>query len=130
MTQFNDSYNAREKDPRIMVRAAMFYYQQLDLHLKNVQHLSQETIKYYTDRLLEITLFLEEFANKIYEDLSDEERHILEMAEEKRNENLYVKPNGSVDERSVEYIRTLIKSATERYDGIRKEAEEKINKPE
>ena len=127
MTEYKQDFNTREQDPRIMIRAAMFYYQQLDSHLKNTTHLSQETIKFYVDRLLEITLYLEDLANQIYEGLSDEERAILELAEKKRNENLYIKTDGSKDERAIEHIRSVIEASTKRYNEIREEAKSKLS---
>lgn len=128
MTDFKEDFNTREVDPRLMIRAAVFYYEQLDKHIKNVQHLSEETIKYYVERLLEITLHLEDFANQIYDNLSDEERAILKFAEQQRNKGLYLKENGEpLSKDSIDAINRVIDASTKRYEAIREKAQGKLN---
>lgn len=129
MTEFKEDFNKREVDPRIIIRSCMFYYNQLDKHLKNVIHLSQETIKYYTERILEATLFLEEYANQIYDELSEEEKEILKLAETKRNERLYTDSAGSpLSPKDINAIKTCIDTSNNRYTKIHEEAEDRTNK--
>lgn len=128
MTEFKENFNKRECDPRIIVRACMFYYKELDMHLKNVKHLSQEMIKYYADRLLEATLFLEKYASQIYEGLTEEEKKILELAEAKRNEHLYTDSAGyPLSPKDINAINTCIDSSNDRYDKIHTQSEERVN---
>ena len=128
MTNFKEDFHKREIDPRIIIRACMFYYKELDNHLKNVKHLSQEQIKYYADHLLESTLFLEQYASQIYDSLSDQEKAILDLAETKRNENLYKNKSGEpVTVAAEKEITNCINAANERYDRIHKESEDRVN---
>ena len=127
--EFKQDFHKRECDPRLIIRACQYYYRQLDMHLKNVQHLSQETIKFYVDRLLEATMFLENYANQIYEDLSDEEKNILNIEEIKRNMHLYEDSAGKpLKPQAVHDVDTCIETANKRYEKIREDAKERLNK--
>lgn len=120
--------NPDEIDVRLLIRAALSYYKQLDNHIKGVKVLPQETVKFIADRVLEITLTLEDIANEIYENLTPEEKAILEFAEVERNKFLYMKTNGEPNsDKSMEYIKALKDASTAHYNQVREIANEKLN---
>ena len=124
MTEFKETFNTREFDPRIMIRACMFYLREFDLHIRNVEHLHTNTIKFYADRLLESILTIEDYANMIYQDIPEDEKSTLEMKEKKRNEELY--NSGMVYDKGIEQVNDLIKAQAERYGKIRSEVKDQL----
>jgi accessory colonization factor AcfC len=74
-------------------------------------------------------MFLENYANKIYEDLSDEEKKILNIEEVKRNIHLYEDTSGRPLKPQAEHdVDVCIETANKRYKKIREEAKARINK--
>ena len=117
-----------EVDITILCKAALTYYNALQMHLKGTHPLSQETIKYYVDSLLEITLNLEDLSKDIYDSLSDEEKKALELAEMKRNEFLYTDCIGKPrPQKDMQTIKACIDASSAHYDEVREEAKSKIN---
>ena len=114
-----------EIDTKIIIRAAISYYSKLYDHISGKRSLSPETIKFISDRLLEQVMILERVSDTIYEQLTPEEKNILALVEEKRNENLY----GPENHRDVtkQQVDTLLANNKERYDQIRQEVNRKVN---
>ncbi len=114
-------------DITIILRAAATYYSALKNHIDGKSNLSEETIKYYIDRLLEITLTLEAVANSIYDSLSDEEKAVLKQIEQHRNRNLYRDKDGfMMPKKDIETIKTCIDTSIRHYDIIRSETKERL----
>ena len=123
---FKAPSNPDEIDIKIIIRAALSYYNKLYDHITGKHNLSPETIKFISERLLEQVMILEHISDNIYEQLTPEEKNILALMEEKRNENLY----GPDHHRDVikQQVDTLLANSEERYDQIRQDAIEKVNR--
>lgn len=127
MSKMNGRNGIEETDITIILRAAASYYSALKNHIDGKSNLSEETIKYYIDRLLEITLTLEAVANSIYDSLSDEDKAVLKQIEQHRNRNLYRDKEGFLmPKKDIETIKTCIDTSTRHYDELRSEAKERL----
>lgn len=113
-------------DTKLIIRAALTYYKLLDEHISGKKSLPPETIKFISDRLLEQVLILQDVADNIYEQLSPEEKNILALMEEKRNEN---KVGGSAYayERGIELSEEVRKASDNHYDTLKDDAVERTN---
>lgn len=130
MTEYKIDFKKREFNPHTIVRACFFFYHQLDNHLKNVHHLSKETLKYYVDRLLEATLLLEDYSNQLYESLDSEEKDSLESLEEIRNSTLYKdKVGNDLSKNERDTIDKFLESYRMHYERLREESKARFNHP-
>lgn len=122
---FKGITNPDEIDTKIIIRAAISYYNKLYDHITGKHSLPPETIKFISERLLEQVMILENIADSIYEQLTPEEKNILAYIEEKRNENLY----GPQHHQAVtkDLVDKLMDSSNAYYEQIRKDANEKLN---
>ncbi len=114
-------------DPHTLFRAMLFFLRGIDKHIKNTEHLSKETIKYYTDRILEITMTLEDCALVTYDEIDDEEKKQLELQETERNREMYERADGTPVRKGLEEIQKFIISTAERYNSIRAKAKRRVN---
>lgn len=114
-------------DPNILLRAAAFFYSKINKHVNDTEHISKETIKYYIDRILEITLALDDYANDVYDDLSDEEKKSLEQYDIDRNKYLFERHDGRVIGKGADELIKFLKNTEIRYRNIRQKAESRVN---
>jgi hypothetical protein len=120
--------NSDEPDFKILIRAALTYYKQIDDHIKGVKSLSQESIDYYIERLLEITLMLESIADEVYDKLDENTKAILDKAEITRNLHLFSDVNGKpLAPKDQQTIQNCIDASAAHYDQVREDAKAKIN---
>lgn len=121
-------FRPEEIDYKMMIKAAQVYVKVLEGHTNGTITLSQESIRYYCNSLLEIVFKLEEYANYLYDSLSDEEKAMLEDEEKKKNYPIYFNADGSKNSQPViDVIENVLKTNNDRYEHIREEAKEKIN---
>ena len=117
-----------EVDLKSICRAANVYFKILQNHCLGVIQLSEDTIKFMTERLLEQVLILEEVSNKVYEDLSDEAKELLSKQEQLRNNSVFFDSRGNpLKNCDHEAIQTCIDNTQARYDSIREKAENRLN---
>ena len=110
-----------EVDPKVLLRALSFFYTRIVNHIKDNEHISDETIKYYIDRMLEMTLTLEACAYKVYNELPEDEKKKLQAEEKKRNQFLLVRTDGTQIRHGREEIIEFLKHNDEKYMKLRKD---------
>ena len=114
-------------DISILLRAASFYNAALKSHIQGDTPLAEDTIKFYTDRLLEINLTLEAVANYVYDSLSDEDKDKLLKMEQYRNRHLFTSDDGGrLHVKDVATIKNCIEASRKHYEEVRRIANEKI----
>ena len=117
-----------EIDIKILIRAAMHYYQRLNDHINGTESLSKEMITYSANKLLELTLMIEEMAAEVYGKLPEEDKQILELAEKKRNEGMFAQSDGdALSEQALQTLYSVLDTIKKREDDVRNKSTDRIN---
>lgn len=120
--QGNDT---KKIDVKSLSRAAIAYYNILQQHCQGTIQLPPESIKFFSERLLENVLLIEQEANDIYESFSDEEKAVLAEQEDRRNK--YYSDGTEIGVRGIEEIKKYVGNVNKRYDAIHEDAYARVN---
>ena len=113
-----------EIDVKALSRAAITYYNILQQHCQGTIQLPPESIKFFSERLLENVLMIEKEAQKIYDSFTDEEKEILAQQEEHRNR--FYSDGTEIGHRGVEEIKQYLDNVTKKYESIHKDVSARV----
>lgn len=116
--------NSKDIDISMLARAAIAYYNILQQHCRGDIQLPPESIKFFSERLLENVLMIEEEAEKIYDSFTPEEKEELQMQEYKRNS--YYSDGTEIDAKAKSYAEKFLASIDKRYKTIHENAEARV----
>lgn len=113
-----------EIDVKSLSRAAAAYYNILQQHCQGTIQLPPESIKFFSERLLENVLLIEKEAQEIYDSFSDEEKAILAEQEERRNK--YYSDGTEIGIRGAEEAKKYVDNVNKKYEAIHEDAEARV----
>ena len=113
-----------EIDVKALSRAAAAYYNILQQHCQGTIQLPPESIKFFSERLLENVLLIEQEAQEIYDSFSDEEKAILAEQEERRNK--YYSDGTEIGIRGAEEAKKYVDNVNKKYEAIHEDAEARV----
>ena len=116
--------NSNEIDVSMLARAAIAYYNVLQQHCRGDIQLPPESIKFFSERLLENVLMIEEEAGKVYDSFTPEEKEELRMQEYKRNS--YYSDGTEIDTKTKTYAEKFLANIDKRYKAIHENAEARV----